>query len=120
MSASDCIRQARISLHDRAMRLLDTFGFGLNSEQSKRMAKARRTHAAFLEQRRPREHRARRIVGNYLSFAQNDNSISAAQFLRLVLDYNQAQALLAQLSDQLEHFRPTLRIEIRGRLVEHD
>ena len=48
------------------------------------------------------------------------DSIALAQFLGLMLDDDEADALLAHSPNQREHLRPALRVEIGGRLVEHD
>ncbi len=92
----------------------------LDPEQLERATQPGRAHAARREQFGAREHFGRRTIGGYFALAQNDYPIGGAQFLGLVLDYNEAQAFSAQLCDQLENFRPALGIEIGGRLVEHD
>ena len=84
------------------------------------MAQSGRAYAASHEQVGAREHLGRRTVHGDFPLAQYHDPIGSAQFLGLVLDNDQAQALRAQLGYQLEDFRPALGIEIGGRLVEHD
>ncbi len=111
--------QTRVNPYDRVVSLLDAFRLCVDSEQFECVAQSGRTHAAFHEQVGAREHLGRRTVGGDFPLAQYHYPIGGAQFLGLVLDYDQAQALRAQPGYQLEDFRPALGIEIGGRLVEH-
>ncbi len=111
---------ARVGAHDRVVSLLDAVRLRVDFEQFERVAESGRAHAARGEQLGAREHLRGRTVGGDFALAQHDYPIGGAQFLGLVFDYDQAQALRAQLGDQVEDFRPALGIEIGGRLVEHD
>jgi hypothetical protein len=92
----------------------------VDSKQLERVPQPRWTHAARGQQLRARKHFGRWTLGGDFALAQNDYAIGGAQLLGFVLDHDQAQALRAQLFDQLENFRSALWIEIGSRLVEHD
>ena len=111
---------ARVGSRDRVVSLLDAFRLRVDAEQFECVAQPRWTHAACSQQLRAREDFKRRTVCRDFALAQNDNPVGGAQLFRLMLDYDQAQALRAELCDQREDFRPALWIEIGGRFVEHD
>ncbi len=95
-----------IRVRDVVVGLLDAFRLRLDSEQFECVTQSRWTHAACSEQFSSREHFGRRTVRCDFALAQNDYSIGGAQFLGLVLDYDQTQALRAQFFDQRRRLRP--------------
>ena len=67
-----------------------------------------------------RHHQRRRTLRDDRSVAQNDDAIALPEFVGLVLDDDEAGALLAHFPNQRENFRAALGIEVGSRLVEDD
>ena len=78
------------------------------------------TNSAFAQHPEVAQHLMRWSVGNHPGVAQGHDPVAFEQFFGLVLDHQQAQALVAQPAHQLEHLAPALRIEVGGRFVKHD
>src|SRR5712692_10138069 len=103
----------RLGLGDR--RRMDA-----NAKHTEHAVQIRRMHAAFFEQFQARHHIGGRSLGDHGAVADQHDAIAVAEFLGLMLDHDEAQALLAKLSNECEDFRLALRVEVGGRLVEQN
>src|SRR5216683_5995973 len=91
-----------------------------NAKHPEHPVQIRRMHAAFLEQFQARHNVGGRSLCDNRAVADQHDAVAIAEFLGLVLDHDKAQALLAKLSNECEDFRLALRVEVSGRLVEHN
>src|SRR5690348_11526919 len=100
--------------------MVEVRGMGRNAEPGEHPVEIRRMHPAVFKKLEPRQEIIRRALRNYLAFAQQREAIGAAKNFRLMFDYNQAEALAAEIANQRENLGLALRIEIGGGFVEDD
>jgi len=113
-------RLPRERLSDARFRIFKTRRMMLEAKQLRHTVQPRCIDAAFLEQLDLRHHNGWGSVREYLAFPQDHHPIALPQLFGLMLDDDEAGALLTHFADQREDLRAPFRIEVGSRLVEYD